>query len=489
MADSAIVITSVNKAGGAGQITLLVGTSGGGEDECLIYMTLNRVEIYASKTNNRATATKIGDTTGTFVHGNLGVSETWYYWFRAIDNNSPPLVGEWYPFSPTDGVVATTSNQVPPPNSVGTPQLQDGAATAQKIANLAVGSAHIQALAVKTANIDNLQVTDAKMVTMSATKLTAGVVTATLTINAPLINGGSINGARIRIQATDGTLVEPGIIFNSTVAPNVSSVRISQTGANGEAAVYGTNLGTGPQSHGARFNSVPITGPAGGAALLGLPPASGGYAVWCENGTVGPFTGSHPGFIDKDAPDIPLGSILVDGDVIDRRGVDDTVTSVSLSRKAMDPAAIGILTRRHALDEASLHAVVDGSNVPPMKFDETVSPQQRLGSGALALRKHRETWKQSKAKRANWAGRFDGVVINGLGEGQVLICGRGGDIEKGDLACTSDLPGIGMRQPDFDLGGQRAQLVTHYTVARIREAVTFSDPDEVKLVACIYLCG
>ncbi|MCO5077270.1 MAG: hypothetical protein M9937_16500 [Chelatococcus sp.] len=489
MADSAIVITSVNKAGGAGQITLLVGTSGGGEDECLIYMTLNRVEIYASKTNNRATATKIGDTTGTFVHGNLGVSETWYYWFRAIDNNSPPLVGEWYPFSPTDGVVATTSNQVPPPNSVGTPQLQDGAATAQKIANLAVGSAHIQALAVKTGNIDNLQVTDAKVVTMSAAKLTAGVVTATITMTAPLINGGSLNGTRIRIQATDGTLVEPGITFNSTVAPNVSSVKINQTGANGEAAIYGTNLGTGPQSHGARFNSIPITGPAGGSALLGLPPASGGYAVFCESGTVGPFTGSHPGFISKNAPDIPLGSILVDLDVIDRRGVDDTVTSVALASKAMDPAAIGVLTRRHALDEASLHAVVDGSDVPPMKFDGAVSLQQRLGSGALALRKHREAWKQSKAKRADWAARFDGVVINGLGEGQVLVCGRGGDLALGDLACTSTMPGVGMRQPDFDLGGQSVQLVTNYTVARIREAVTFADPDEVKLVACIYLCG
>ncbi|MBS7737944.1 MULTISPECIES: hypothetical protein [unclassified Chelatococcus] len=474
MADSAITIASVVKSGGAGQILLIVTTSGGGGNECLPYMALQKVEIYASKTNNRATATKVGDTIGTFVHGNLGVSETWYYWFRAIDNNSPPLVGEWYPFSPTDGVVATTSNQVPPPNSVGTPQLQDGAATAQKIANLAVGSAHIQALAVKTGNIDNLQVTDAKVVTMSATKLTAGVVTATLTINTPLINGGSINGARIRIQATDGTLVEPGIIFNSTVAPNVSSVRINQTGANGEAAVYGTNLGTGPQSHGARFNSVPITGPAGGSALLGLPPASGGYAVFCENGGVGPFTGSHPGFIDKNAPEIPLGSILVDVDVIDRRGIDDTVTSLAVASRAMDPAAIGVLTRRYALQADSVHSVCE--RPPDYNYGLMSStPQERLQGGML--------------KRRRWAKKWDGVVINGLGEGQVLVCGRGGDLKKGDLACTSDLPGIGMRQPDFDLGGQPAQLVTHYTVARIREAVTFSDPDEVKLVACIYLCG
>lgn len=474
MADSAIIVTSVAKTGGAGQITLLVATSGGGEDECLPYMTLSKVEIYGSKTNNRGTATKIGETTGTFVHGNIGVSETWYYWFRAVDNNTPPLVGEWYPFSTTDGVVATTSNQVPPPNSVGTPQLQDQAVVNQKLSLLAVATANIQALAVGGAQIGNLSVTDAKVANMSASKLLAGVVTATLTINTPLINGGSINGARIRIQATDGTLVEPGIVFNSTVAPNVSSVRINQTGANGEAAIYGTNLGTGPQSHGARFNSVPITGPAGGSALLGLPPASGGYAVFCESGSVGPFTGSHPGFIEKSVPEIPPGSILVDLDVIDRRGVDDTVTSVALSSKAMDPAAIGVLTRRYELQAHSVHSVCE--RPPDYNYGlMSSSPQERLQGGML--------------KRRRWARKWDGVVINGLGEGQVLVCGRGGDLNQGDLICTSDLPGAGMRQPDLDLGGQPVQLVTHYTVARIREAVTFADPDEVKLVACIYLCG
>ena len=68
-----------------------------------------------------------------------------------------------------------------------------------------------------------------------------------------------------------------------------------------------------------------------------------------------------------------------------------------------------------------------------------------------------------------------------LGEGQVNVCGEGGDLESGDLIVTSSIPGKGMRQAD--------DLVRSYTVAKSRESVTFSSPSEIKQVACIYLCG
>ncbi|CAH1658761.1 conserved hypothetical protein [Hyphomicrobiales bacterium] len=446
MADSAIVIASVSKAGGAGQITLLVGTSGGGEDECLIYMTLNRVEIYASKTNNRATATKIGDTIGTFVHGNLGVSETWYYWFRAIDNNTPPLVGEWYPFSPTDGVVATTSNQVPPPNSVGTTQLQDGAATAQKIANLAVGSAHIQALAVKTANIDNLQVTDAKMVSMSAAKLTAGVITATITMSTPVINGGSINGARLTLSG--GNFNSPMIDLGGVAQTNISTVRLTQAGANSEAVLWAINSGAGTTCHGIRGTKTLIPG---GDVSSGLVGAANGRAFYAEIGTYGPFTGSHDAFIDKDAV-TTLGDIVCDVRVIARKGINDTITEVKLCDAVGMKSAVGVISMRSAFDPSTVLAT----------FIETAN------TACNFLRRY-------------CTERFDFLVMNGLGDGLLNVCGRGGDLQPGDLICTSDLAGKGQRQAD--------DLVRASTVAKVREAVTFSDPDEVKLVACIYLCG
>jgi hypothetical protein len=79
------------------------------------------------------------------------------------------------------------------------------------------------------------------------------------------------------------------------------------------------------------------------------------------------------------------------------------------------------------------------------------------------------------------------LVVNGIGEGQVNVCGRGGNIEAGDFICTSDMSGKGMRQNDSN--GDADDLLRRCTVARARESVTFSHPDEVKMIACIYLCG
>jgi hypothetical protein len=71
--------------------------------------------------------------------------------------------------------------------------------------------------------------------------------------------------------------------------------------------------------------------------------------------------------------------------------------------------------------------------------------------------------------------------MNALGEGQISVCGEGGDFEAGDYVTTSSMPGKGMRQAD--------DVQRNYTVAKVREAVQFDSPDQVKLVACIYLCG
>ena len=76
---------------------------------------------------------------------------------------------------------------------------------------------------------------------------------------------------------------------------------------------------------------------------------------------------------------------------------------------------------------------------------------------------------------------FDVVLVNALGEGQINVCGLGGSIAAGDLIQTSAMPGKGMRQVQSG--------VQAYSVARAREAAVFQSPDEVKQIACIYLCG
>lgn len=73
------------------------------------------------------------------------------------------------------------------------------------------------------------------------------------------------------------------------------------------------------------------------------------------------------------------------------------------------------------------------------------------------------------------------VFVNALGEGQVNVCGENGNIEIGDLIVTSSIPGKGMRQDD--------NIVRSYTVAKARESVTFTSSTQVKMIACIYLCG
>ena len=73
------------------------------------------------------------------------------------------------------------------------------------------------------------------------------------------------------------------------------------------------------------------------------------------------------------------------------------------------------------------------------------------------------------------------VQINAVGEGQINVCGENGNINQGDLIVSSSIPGKGMKQAD--------DIVRSYTVAKARESVTFSSANEVKLIACIYLCG
>jgi hypothetical protein len=76
---------------------------------------------------------------------------------------------------------------------------------------------------------------------------------------------------------------------------------------------------------------------------------------------------------------------------------------------------------------------------------------------------------------------YNYCAANAVGEGQVYVCGESGNIVSGDLIVTSSTAGAGMKQAD--------NIVKNITVARARQTVTFASPTEVKLVACIYLCG
>ena len=76
---------------------------------------------------------------------------------------------------------------------------------------------------------------------------------------------------------------------------------------------------------------------------------------------------------------------------------------------------------------------------------------------------------------------YNFMPINAVGEGQINVCGENGNIQTGDLIVASSISGKGMKQAD--------NIVKSYTIAKAREAVTFSSSSEIKQIACIYLAG
>lgn len=65
---------------------------------------LDMVEVWESTTNDRATATKVGEGITDFTHGGLVEETTYYYWIKARDYLG--AFGAWYPSGATAGVSA-----------------------------------------------------------------------------------------------------------------------------------------------------------------------------------------------------------------------------------------------------------------------------------------------------------------------------------------------------------------------------------------------
>lgn len=479
MAVDTINVTSVSAYGGVGQITYNILTDAPGGTACLPYEGISRIEVWVSSGNNRSGATKAGDAHVSamgiqYTITNLGVSTTRYAWFRAV--NIGGNIGAWYPVSETGGVSATTSNQVPPDGSITENKIVDGAVTAAKIASASIGTAHIGNAVITTAKIADGQITNAKIVNLSAEKILAGTISATISLTSPIIKTAT-SGARIEISKDDnfiriydssgiavGTLGESNAVTFGTILALIrdssnNNLHVSNSGSGyainsvgesnfsggtGRSAIRAFNLGIGVNSHAIVFEAAST----GGKGVLGVAAASGGYCLYMNSGTIGPFTGAHPGLIkSEDATEI--GDILTDERVLARIDIDNTITEVARSNAANQKSVIGVLSKRST------------------------------------------EWKAADIGLPNILSSFEGsyhyAVVNAVGEGQINVCGLGGDLEPGDYICSSDMPGKGQRQNTPD--GSADDVKRRRTVARCREAVTFSAPNDWKRVACIYECG
>jgi len=195
--------------------------------------------------------------------------------------------------------------------------------------------------------------------------------------------------------------------------------------------------------------AVAASSATGGVAFIAVTSANGGYAGYAAVGTWSPFTGSHDGLIVI-GTDVDSGDIMIDSEIVVTK-VSDSLTIVTKSATPNQLGAIGAFVSQRPLLAGVPAALMDNGVIVDPAYIDTLA----------------ET--------------YNNTVINGVGEGAVNCCGEGGDIAIGDLIVTSSTAGKGMKQAD--------DIVRSYSVARAREAVTFSSPTEVKLVACIYLCG
>jgi hypothetical protein len=195
--------------------------------------------------------------------------------------------------------------------------------------------------------------------------------------------------------------------------------------------------------------AIAASSATGGIAFIAVTGANGGFAGYALAGTWSPFTGSHDGLIEIGTT-IDQGDIVIDAQIVVTK-VSDSLTIVERSSAPNQSGAIGIfVSERPLLAGVPAALMTDGVITDPTYVDTL-------------------------------AETYNNTVINGVGEGAVNVCGEGGDISIGDLIVTSSIAGKGMKQSD--------NIVRSTTVARARQAVTFASPTEVKLVACIYLCG
>ena len=197
-----------------------------------------------------------------------------------------------------------------------------------------------------------------------------------------------------------------------------------------------------------------------GSTASGAVGASNGKAFHAESGTAGPFTGSHDVAVPIGVTLEP-GTIVVDTACLIRRDWSNTFCLVAVTTQANQRGVVGVYTSD--LGPLSQYSILSAA------YETTITDDYGNATGPLTAQYD--------------AIKYDYNVgeINALGEGQLLVCGEGGNLEAGDLIVSSSIPGKGMKQAD--------DLVRSYTVAKSREAVVFSSPTEVKQVACIYLCG
>lgn len=230
--------------------TLTPGCSGPGG---LPYLGISTVEVWASATNQRASAVKLGvSPSGIYVHSGLSTSQTYYYWVRPVDASGQ--LGSYFPVSATSGIVGTTQNEVPPAGSVGTTQIAPNAVTNTQIADGSISTPKIQTNSITS---DRIAANAVQANAIAANAVTAGkiaadaVTSSTIAANAVTagkIAAGSIAADRIDANGISASQIKTGTLNASLITVtnlNASSITAGTLTADRIAVLDAANLMVG----------------------------------------------------------------------------------------------------------------------------------------------------------------------------------------------------------------------------------------------------
>jgi hypothetical protein len=461
--------------------TVTSGTAtltGSGNSRTVTYATMSTdaVTVQASVTDGGTTYTaqftvnKVSDgTSGT--DGRRSASGYVYYGSHSSSNPGTPSATNFnFDTGAFTGLTSGWSSTFTAPSPTGATNAKYWAARYNVSENTAGGTKTITfSTAFNWQNFDGL-VTFTNLATNSGTTFIDGANITTGTLSADRIKAGTANGSQgsldilgmnaiLQVNRTSTTLLPAAYVYDTWSGATTPSLWVSQDATSGPSqAIQFDSKGTstitllcssrGTSSGSAKFYNYLGTGSTTSKEFWAAPGSYSGYSptgkgvMRIEDGFL-PFTGAHIALAPMD-DDYELGDIVIDVDVIDKPDVNNVLTTVARSSKANERAAIGVVS----------------------------AVRQLVGSFPEELRY--DLWWQ-----------FMDVCyllhVNGLGEGQVNVCGANGDIQKGDLIVCSPIRGKGMKQDD--------DCVRAYTVARARESVTFDHPTQVKQIACIYVCG
>jgi hypothetical protein len=265
-----------------------------------------------------------------------------------------------------------------------------------------------------------------------------------------------------------------GTVGNIALVPVNSSVLNGADNA-GYFAYYGTSA-TARIAEAFIANTTTVSGYVGrrydttGVTLLNeIYLNNGSYAAESTLGSIYsaggylPFTGTHDGLIEVTEAPI-VGDIVVDYQVEAVLDVSNIVMLYKKSTTANQKGVIGVCIQIFDVPPSDWNEYENTGEVDPITGTPVPDPAPVYNPMYYPIPAGQKV-----------------IHINALGEGLINVCGEGGDIEIGDLIVTSSISGKGMKQAD--------DFVRSITVAKSRQAVTFSSPTDVQQIACIYLGG